>query len=225
MAQENFSQILLEQMNLKENFFQLTANSPIYCIEHPGVVKIRLSSEAEFSALPAPQSTFFDLYWNVESSLDKARQNFPQLDVYSGHPKDVYKWMQNKSPAIFNFSPLGILVLSDAQYERKLTPSDHAMALWFNYATSMELWGPQGKWTRFHERLQALFNRYNLLVEQSGPGFYRLDPQVSWIRSHGFVGDLSSHELQLTLPWDFPLSALVKLEKLILEKYAHPKSC
>jgi len=214
MNQENLSQILLDQMNLHENSYQLTADAPIYRLEHPGLVKTRLTSEADLPPLP---ETFFGFHWETSSSLEEAQKKYPALKVSKGKPCDLHRWMHSKTPMIFDFTPLGILVLEVSLPCKNPDLLDHSMAVWFNYATSIELWGPQGKWNRFHERLLVLFNRHNLLVEQSYPGFYRLDPKTNWISSHGFVGDLLPNELQITFPWDFPLSAIVKLEKLILE--------
>lgn len=219
MELEKYSKQLFELSKSAPTSYQLGVTSPLFTLEHPVVVRIKLMTEEELQTLNLPQ-VLHGFSWSSFASLGAALQAYPQYKVVKGTPVAIHHWLELKTAnIIIDFSPIGFLVLHQNPIEtaRKNLSLDHQISSWFNYATSIELWGPQGKWTRFHERLLKLFNQYHLLVEQSYPGFYRLDPKLNWISSHGFVGEIHSDELQLTLPWDFSLSALKKLEKIIVE--------
>jgi hypothetical protein len=53
------------------------------------------------------------------------------------------------------------------------------------------------------------------LIEQDFPGHYPLEKEAQWLSKHGFQGNLTQTNYDLILTWDFPLSGLVELEKVI----------
>ena len=97
----------------------------------------------------------------------------------------------------------------------KLDLHHHVLPIWLDYALSSELWGEVGKWTRFHQRLQTAFKDSEILAGQDFTGFYPLKTEAQWLSKYGFQGRLTETNYDLILTWDFPLSALLELEKVL----------
>jgi hypothetical protein len=120
---------------------------------------------------------------------------------------------------VIHFGQLGSIHLSKSELVQGVPNSlqlhHHTLPIWLDYALSTELWGPTGKWTRFHERLHTLFVNYGLLIEQDFPGHYPLKKEAQWLSQHGFQGNLTQKNYDLILTWDFPLSGVIELEKVL----------
>ena len=141
---------------------------------------------------------------------------------FLGKPWSVHQFLEtNQQEAIIEFPPLGAVVLS-----KKTLPEqhgseihDHLLPHWISYALSPELWGTQGKWTRFHARLQKLFADHKLLKTQSKIGYYQLVDRASLLQNKGFVGTSLEKSYVLVLPWTFSLSDIQKLEEIIQQEF------
>jgi hypothetical protein len=185
---------------------------------HPKVIKGLLNFMLNPQQEIGPVS-FNGRYFAFYSDVACAIEENPGLLVYQGWPYDVFK---NRSvPALFDFSPLGALIVS-------LQPLDHSgpegvhqhtLAPIVDYIFSDDLWGQSGKWTRFHERLNEIFKKYDLLSGDSFPGRYELKSVFQKLEKRGIMGEFSDDHYVLTLPWTFSLSALVKLEQVIIEEF------
>lgn len=159
------------------------------------------------------------LSWeNYQLTFYAEEEALPVLPLQRGTPAGIYSFLQElPAQALFDFAPLGKVHFHQGEPRESGTNMGKLQA-WLRYALSPELWGPQGKWTRFHQRLHTLFGQNHLLKSENIPGRYILSPdQLDWEKL-GIRGDLiQGGLLELTIPWHFPLSALNKLEDLIKE--------
>lgn len=141
---------------------------------------------------------------------------FPGVKITKGHPKEIYRFLTANEDAFLDFDQLGVIRLS--RNPAQTTPMDAKMSRWLDYALSPELWGPEGKWTRFHEQLHKLFEKHNLLERTSVPGYYPLKSNAFPWEKYPLVGDLSGSTFTLVLSWTFSLSELRKLESIFHEE-------
>jgi hypothetical protein len=221
MTQE-FSQILVQQVKEKKLDHNLRVNSPIFEFLHPKLI------EAELNFLNNPEQEIgipqvLDWFVYPFRIAEEAKSSLPSQCIHvAGHPFQIHRILtQNCSLALIEFDSLGVVILSKTELHLKLQTGIHQclIPIWLNYAMSTELWGPQGKWTRFHQRLHDLFEKYKLLKDQSLPGFYPLDLRAQKLEKFGFHGTTDKDTYTLTLPWTFPLSALVQLENVISQEF------
>ncbi len=142
--------------------------------------------------------------------------------VIEGRPWKVAQFISGPhTEAILDFHELGAvyLVKGTRSLPVETGHKQTLLSIWLTYALSAELWGTQGKWTRFHERLHALFHDRDLLMGEDSPGHYPLKPCVQSIEKAGFQGTKLDKTYLLVLPWSFSLSALQRLEEIISEEF------
>ncbi len=187
---------LLEQIEKKSDVLNLSANAPVLEFLPPFLLKDFVSSslqEAQYSFEPVPQTP----------------------SVRKGRPVEIHRFLTGMNDIELDFEQLGCVRISRKIHEQN--QNDEKMARWLNYALSPELWGTEGKWPRFHERLMSLFEKYNLLDGPALPGYYPLKSDARSWEEMPFQGDLSGSTFSLLLPWAFSLSDLKKLESLLNE--------
>lgn len=166
------------------------------------------------------------LLLELEPDTQQERFTLPGYQVFfgisgkslvPGTVANVTKFLSEKPAEInFDFSPLGTVSFSktgnpDGSENKKLSA-------WLSYAMSPELWGPQGKWTRFHERVHALLEQQDLLNGLDYPGFYPVKARARDWKSLNVKGDIQGETLVLNLPWAWPLSGLEQFEKILSER-------
>ncbi|MGE3609618.1 MAG: hypothetical protein AB7I27_08535 [Bacteriovoracaceae bacterium] len=214
-----YTEELLKSAQIKSEQFDLSLEAPIFDIVHPQIIKKKIeyanNPEQEVSPISI-EGWYFACYKNVSS----AKNALPGVKVVKGHPFEVFQAL-SKELTILDFCELGCAVLSKTPLE--LTHDSgihqHLVPIWLKYALSHELWGPAGKWTRFHQQLLMSFKSRDLLSKESGPGIYYLKSEAIKLERFGFKGTLLGDQYILNLPWTFPLSALKKLEKVISEEF------
>lgn len=212
-----------EQLNSyvkEETTFDLTLEGPLMSRPHPKVLWARLQFENNpgQEIIPTPVHG-----WNFEcfkNSTD-AELKFPEIELkFRGQPWAVNKFLSSGKPdAIIEFDDLGTVIISKNELPSAKHNSlhDHELSAWLSYALSPELWGPVGKWTRFHTRLHELFARHNLLAGDDSIGYYPLISKAQKLIESGFKGTNLDKTYLLVLPWTFSLSALDKLEEKVQE--------
>lgn len=211
---------LLSSIKNQDMSFDLTLNAPIFDIVHPRLMKKKL----DLSNNPEQEAEKITIQgWNYACfpSLRDAKSAYPEVsNNIKGYPAQVYKSLSLKT-TIIDFEELGAVVISSEDLDSSSTPGEHQhlLPIWLNYALSQELWGPQGKWIRFHDVLHKIFSIKNLLAGQDSPGFYPLKPDAIKLERFGFKGSLVNGSYILNLPWTFPLTALRKLENIIGEEF------
>jgi hypothetical protein len=158
---------------------------------------------------------YFACYAHV---LD-ARRDFGHTPLVPGFPFAIHSNMN--SEVLYDFAPFGAAVIAPTPLAHRGAPGLHQIVLpsFLEYALSQELWGPSGKWTRFHHEIQALLEKLNLIEEPSILGKYVLKAQAQRIEGRGILGDIVGNTYILTLPWTFSLTALNKLKTIIEEEF------
>jgi hypothetical protein len=214
-----FSGELLSQFEKKKNVYSLDGNGPIFELMHPTIIKCRYIFEH------SPKDLIFRCNssgWNLKAyknQLEAENENCG-IKTYGGFPWDISRFLlENPSEALIHFGELGSVYLSKLEIPQivpeTLESYHHVLPIWLDYALSPELWGTAGKWTRFHQRLQTTFKNSKLLDGQDFMGFYPLKNEAQWLWKFGFQGRLTETNYDLILTWDFPLSALLELEKAL----------
>lgn len=215
--ESEFADELLKQ-NQTEDSFDLSLDGALWSMLHPKIILARLKFENQ---LPE-QVSIPGFYYECFGNLTDATLAHPDINLnFEGRPWTIKKFLESgESDAIVYFRELGTIVLSKNEIPYRPEPKLywHTLPLWTIYALSPELWGPQGKWTRFHDRLEKLFTEKNLLIN-STTGYYSLKSGSSKLREHGFHGTEVDKTYVLVLPWTFPLSALEKLEKIVRQEF------
>lgn len=212
-----FSEALLKQVQKKDLPYNLSGEGAIFSILHPALLKC----QHVFTHTPDQLTPRFSSgIWKLKAYKDQqsAEKNHSSIKAFGGFPYQIAEFIQ-ESPAkcLIHFGHLGTVYLSkDEELESKVSElHDFLLPLWLDYALSAELWGPVGKWTRFHERLHTLFEKYGLLIDKDSPGYYPLKQEAQWLGAQGFQGKLTHNQYNLIFPWDFPLSGLIELEKVL----------
>ena len=218
-ALSGFSAQLLSQAQNKIMSYQLNGSGPLFQLLHPALIKCTQIFENSPSDLVfRTQSSG----WNIVSykNTQEAALNTNALKIYGGYPYDLGLFIKdNPSEALIDFDILGTVHLFKTEHPgtapEKMELHHHLLPLWLDYALSPELWGPSGKWTRFHGELHTLFDHYGLFIDEDFPGFYPLKREAKWLSKHGFQGRLTNTNYDLIPTWDFPLSGLVELKKVL----------
>ena len=215
--ENEFSEILKEQLQNPETHFNLSLSGPVIDRLHPKMIwkqlELKRNPEQEALAIEIP-GWFVDYFENSQEALSK----YPALKIIEGRPWEVYRFLKGQEDKIlFSFSPIGFCVLSRTPLESN--PTHHLLPIWLSYALSPELWGTQGKWTRFHARLHELLKEKDLLNEGDYPGYYPLKKDAKKLEAFGFTGSDLDKSYVLGLPWSFPLTALEKLEQVIRQEF------
>lgn len=214
-----FSQELLGQLPQNNLTHQLSGEGPLFELVHPALIKCRhLFLHSPNDLIFSPQSWG----WNLQlfKNQHEAEAKIGKIKSYNGFPYQIFQFLQDSpNEALLHFDQLGSIFVSKTASPQpapeKFELHHHLLPIWLDYALSPEMWGPAGKWPRFHNRLHTLFEKYGLLIEQDLPGFYPLKKEASWLSNHGFQGKLTQTNFNLVLTWDFPLSAVVELEKVL----------
>jgi hypothetical protein len=224
--ESEFSKELLEQLN-EENEHDLTLDGPIMTKLHPKLIWVRLQQEFSPEEPSAPvliPGWHFDCFENLESAVAK----YPEIELrFEGRPWTFHQFMEkNTQEAMIEFGDLGTIVLSKNEINSNPGPGLYwqQLPIWTNYALSPELWGTFGKWPRFDIRLRELFQKHNLLSENSKIGYYVLKSEAAALKNFGFMGTSLDRSYVLVLPWTFSLKALEKLETTIQMEFGnvHP---
>lgn len=215
--ESEFSELLLKQTE-KESSFDLALDGALWNQLHPKVLLAQLKFENQL-----PESmTIPGFNYDCFANFTDAKLAYPDISLeFEGRPWTIKKFLDDGyEDAIIYFKDLGTIVLSKKEMNAVPKPSLywHTLPLWMNYALSPELWGTQGKWTRFHLRLESLFKEKNLLVSSS-TGYYSLKSEASQLREHGFHGTEVDKTYVLVLPWTFPLTGLEKLEEVVRQEF------
>lgn len=216
-----YSEFILLQSKENKNPFDLRTDAPLLNILHPKMIMALLefmhSPESEPKKLEIPG-------WNYQSfsNLEEGIKSFPKLAARRATPENLGSFLNSEcDTALFDFPPFGAFILSCKPLRELSIEGLHQYLIppFLGYALSAELWGNQGKWPRFHERLHTLFVTYNLLKRADKPGLYPLIPEAQKLEQHGILGTMEDDCYVLTLPWTFPLSALEKLEVIIPQEF------
>lgn len=156
-------------------------------------------------------------------SLSRASAKYPDVALkFSGRPWAIHKFLTSDvDQALIDFHDLGAVFISRKEIilhvGREL--HDHLLPVWLSYALSPELWGPVGKWPRFHERMMQILKEYNLLDGKASLGYYPLNAKAEKLEALGFPGTRLEKEYLIVLPWTFSLHDLDKLEKVIRQEF------
>ncbi len=201
----SLANVLLGQIENKKDRLVLTEKSPVLEFLPPFLMK-----ESIPSSMPENRFGFCSF-----PSQAKLQEKFPDVLIKKGHPKEIYQFLKGSSDVALNFDQLGFVYLTR---DVSLQNCDERMRSWLGYALSPELWGPEGKWSRFHERLLNIFEKHKLLEGSPHPGYYPLKIDGRSWESFPFQGDLTKSSYDLILPWAFSLSELKKLESLLNEE-------
>ena len=203
-----FSEALLAQAK-KTNFdYDLSGENGIFTILHPALIKCQHTFENSPDDLTLRTTSHG---WNLDYRIPS------EARVFSGFPYEIARFLKDGQDAVLDFKHLGqvFLTKNEVPTPDKSELKHHLIPLWLDYALSAELWGSAGKWTRFHERLHTLFENNSLLIGKDLAGYYPLKKEAQWLGTNGFRGKLTQNQFDLILPWDFPLSGLVELEKVL----------
>lgn len=215
--ENEFAEQLLKQTD-KESSFDLTIDGALWNQVHPKVLLAKLKFENQLPDIVQVPGFHYECFANFTD----AKLAYPDIALeFEGRPWTINKFLEgDHAEAIIYFKDLGTIVLSKSELSATPLPRLfwHTLPLWMNYALSPELWGTQGKWTRFHQRLEKLFNEKNLLIS-STTGYYSLKSEAAKLRQHGFHGTDVDKTYVLVLPWTFPLSALEKLEEIVRQEF------
>ena len=219
--ESEFSEYL--QKEAKEEFpIDLTLEGPLLSRSHPKVLMARLlhlHNPEQETDLRELHGWFFDCF----SSTDEASAKYPDIQLsFTGRPWTINKFLrEGASEAIVDFKELGTAVLSKRELETgpRKELHYHELTAWLAYALSPELWGPVGKWTRFHSRLHELFRGHDLLSGEDTIGYYPLKSKASKLYDSGFQGTNLDKSYLIVLPWTFSLTALNKLEEIIKQEF------
>lgn len=219
--ESEFSQELLKQMQ-ERSPIDLTMDGPIITRLHPKIIWNKLlyqhNPEQELPAqeIPGWQACYY-------ATSKEAQEAHPEIELnFDGRPWNIYQFLEGKfNEAIIHFPPLGSVVLSknDLPSQTGNGLHQHVLPGWVTYALSPELWGPVGKWTRFHSRLHQILKDYKLLDGEDSVGYYPLISEAESLEEFGFLGTKLEKSFVLVLPWDFSLSELKKLEETIRQEF------
>lgn len=213
-----FAEALKNQSDV-ESEYDLTLDGPITKQILPRVLHAELSSKHDPGFTPVEVSLTGHSFVAFDS-LKEAKAAFPHLESVIAKPWTFWKFQETGKETIFDFGQWGAAVLSkNALPSQDISYRRHILGIWLSYALSPELWGPQGKWVRFHERLKAIFTAGSLQDGEFEPGYYRLKSKASLLHDKGFLGTHLEKSYLLVLPWSFSLSALEKLENTVRQEF------
>lgn len=216
-----FSELMLLQSKGSLNEFDLRMDGPGMNVIHPQVLRSLLVYLADSSAKPR-QVLIPGWNYQIFTNLDDLRAEYESVTLQKGEPWAMAEFMKSTTKlSAFDFGPLGIALLS-----REALPTregnalpNHILPPFLSYALSADLWGPNGKWTRFHERLHTQFDKLDLLKGASSPGRYVLKGEAQKLELKGIFGTPENGHYILTLPWTFSLTALLELERVLSQEF------
>jgi hypothetical protein len=219
--ENKFSELLINQL---DDIYplDLTLEGPITHQIHPKILWSRLIFENN------PEQDHPDIIisgWSFECFPDllSAKIKYPNItNQFLGKPWCIQNFVNGGSmEALIDFKDFGTVYLTKKPLSVNRGKELHDLVLpqWLSYVLSSELWGAQGKWTRFHLRLHQLFKTYHLLTEPDFAGYYPLESRSEILESFGFKGSRQQNKYLLVLPWSFSISSLKKLEDIISQEF------
>ena len=214
-----YSEQLVSQLEHQKREFDLTGEGGLFEILHPALIKTKYLYDHHPQDISVKNIVHGRMIISFKSK-EESQLLYPNLPNFEGMPWHIFQFLQQDPPeALIHFGALGSAHLSKTSSgdigPAKLELHHYLLPVWLDYALSPELWGPSGKWVRFHERFHTLFMQFGLLIDQSQIGYYRLHKEASWLKTKGFSGKLTSMEFTIIPKWDFPLSGLIELEKIL----------
>lgn len=221
IIENEFSEELLKQ-NVEESELDLSIDGPFYSKLPPKLVWAKLQHKHDPSLIPEDVA-IPGFYYDCFKNMAEAKKKYPTVSLeFVGRPWTISEFRQsNEISALVDFSSLGTVLLSKAELHGQKTHDLwwHTLPVWLSYALSPELWGTQGKWTRFHDRLKALLTEKDLLEGPSSPGYYTLKGKASILKDKGFKGTQLDKSYLIVLPWTFSLTSLERLEDIIRQEF------
>ena len=220
--EREFSEILMGQLKDPPSL-SLELNGPLMTQIHPKIILGRLQYQHNLNQdLPLVQIPG----WHYECFRDITEAEIEYQNIehkFIGRPWTVHQFLVNgHETALIDFLEFGAVVVSKSPLPAaKSTPGVHHGTLphWLSYVLGQELWGPLGKWTRFHQRIEKLLDNHQLLEGTSTVGYYPLKLKAEKLATHGLKGTSIDKAYVLVLPWSFSLSALNKLEAIIQQEF------
>lgn len=208
---------LVEQFSL-----ELHLDAPITIQVPPKIIWSQLLFENRIDQIPG-KTDFFDWSFCFFKNMASAQAKFPHtVECFDGRPWGIHQFMNStKKEGFIHFKEYGTAYFSREKnlFDQGHQLHDFVLPLWLSYALSPELWGPQGKWTRFHQRIHQLFVDHDLLEDSDFPGYYPLKDKAKKLEHLGFKGSILQKTYLLVLPWSFSLSSLNKLESAIRQEF------
>jgi hypothetical protein len=214
---------LIQNDTQNSNHIDLSVDGPLYNKAHPKIIWAKLLFEHHHQNIEFPKKLIPD--WNYEcfSDLISAQKKYPSIHYkIIGRPWAIFQFLSDHvNEVIIDFQNLGTIVLSKKELSVEIKEEiwDYVLPPWIEYTISPELWGPFGKWTRFHSKLHSLFTELNLLSGTDKIGYYPLKAKTSKLESLGFKGTIMGSDYILVLPWCFSLSALNNLEQVLRKEF------
>jgi hypothetical protein len=200
----------------------LTLDGPAMNQLHPRLIWASLQLKHNPTLLPEKiklEGWFYECF----PDPDAAKIKYPDIKLsFVGKPWSLHQFLsENHQAAIIHFPGLGTIVLSRQELDSTFDSAlhHHLLPIWMNYALSPELWGKDGKWTRFNSRLTQLFQKHRLLRPQGSLGYYPLEMRASKLAEKGFLGTHLEKSYLIVLPWTFSLTSLEKLEQTIQQEF------
>jgi hypothetical protein len=219
--ENEFSDELLKQTS-EESKLDLTLEGPLLSKLPPKIIWARLQHKYDPTLTPQDM-TISGYHFDCFKNVSEAKNKYPEVSLeFVGKPWLVGQFREStEDKAIIDFASLGAVLLSKSEIQSNKTNDLwwHELPLWLSYALSPELWGPQGKWTRFHDRLINIFTEKSLLDVPSSPGYYTLKGEASILKEQGFSGTRLDKSYVIVLPWTFSLTSLERLEKVIRQEF------
>ncbi|MFL5783379.1 MAG: hypothetical protein ACJ76H_02145 [Bacteriovoracaceae bacterium] len=200
---KTLAETLLERREMKLQHLTLSETAPVLSFLPPFLLK-------ETMAAPTQPPRFHFRFFKDKADLPAG------VNLLRGHPASVYQFLVGTDDIYLDFDQLGVAHLSRSTMVDE--NQDLRMRLWLDYALSPELWGPEGKWATFHDRLHKLFEKHNLLDRPPVPGYYPLKSEARSWEKYPLRGDRKEGSFDLVLPWTFSLTDLQRLEELINEE-------
>jgi hypothetical protein len=218
---QDYSALVMQEAKKKSSGYSLVPETPLFDIIHPALLKTLKELTLRPDLTPSPFVSprhFATFYANAEEA-----RLLTGSPVRLGQPWVMGEViLEDRLPLIIDFDPIGAVLFTATEPEKRSESEgihQFLLPVWLNYAMSPELWSEQGKWPRFHRRLEQVFNQQGLLQGPARPGHYQLISEARKLENFGFFGRLDQDSYALTLPWSFPLSALTELEKVILQEF------
>jgi hypothetical protein len=215
-----FSEFILHQSNRKSELLNLSQDAFPLEFLHPQMIRAMLAFLDNPLQEP-PSITLSDWHFGCYPDTASAQTAY-NLPAFSCWPHEMFKFIKStEDTRLFSLGQFGSFLLSRKPLNLSLNSGlhHHLLPSFIQYALSTELWGEQGKWTRFHARLHELFSKHNLLNGQDFPGYYPLKAEVKKLEKLQVTGKTVHESYTLTLPWTFSLTALEKVEKIIHQEF------
>lgn len=217
---QTFSNIVLSQSSRVEDFRLLNEGQSLLSPLLPSMIRnlCFLMEDPSFTV----SSTQGPYYFSHYPDLPTALKTHPQVKIRKTLPHEVFLFMQShEENCLFDSDNLGVSFVSKTQLEEKKLQDSLGVTLepFLTYTFCNELWGIEGKWTLFHQKLLSIFNQKSLLISTQGPGHYLLDKKAQRLEKYGVKGTLKNEGYLLQMTWAYPLAALQELTNFISQEF------